>query len=57
MIQQQKEITVFFDKEAIKLSCLLEGTFNEEYVEYIFDYMLPFLHDYHKKFVERGPHN
>lgn len=57
IIQQQKEIAIFFDKEGIKLGCLVERSFNEEYVNYIFNFLLPFVYDYYKKFVERGPHN
>lgn len=57
MIVQQKEIASFFDKESIKIGCLVPGFFSEDYVRFIFDGLVPFLYDYFKKFVERGPHN
>ncbi|KAL4462524.1 hypothetical protein ABPG74_000354 [Tetrahymena malaccensis] len=57
MITNQKEIAYFLDKEGLKVNCIKEGVFSENYVEYIFDYLLPFLYDYHKKFIQRGPHN
>lgn len=57
MITQQKEIANFFDKEGIKVNCIVPGKFSPEYVVYLFDYLVPFLLDYYKKFVEQGPHN